>query len=91
MARPRACQSFCQNFSPIGKDKLADAVPIEGSGTLTPISAMSHAFTLAPAPPLAPAVTFTPPIANSATKYSAKNLQQILKTILKARVLAPVS
>ena len=39
MAGPRTCRSFCRNSLPIGKDELAKAALIKGSGTsiLNPI------------------------------------------------------
>ena len=55
MAGPRACHSFCWNFSPAGKDKLAGAAPIKGSDTPTSTFVMLRVPT--PAPATAPAVT----------------------------------
>ena len=49
MAGLCACRSLCQNPSPIGKDELVGAAPIEESGTPTPTPVMSRASTPAPA------------------------------------------
>ena len=73
IARFLTPQSFCWNLSHTGKDEFAIAAPTEGSGTSTPIPAMSHAFTSAPALPLALAVAFALAAANSAAKYSPKD------------------
>ena len=53
MAGPRTRHSPCWNPPPAGENELAGAAPNEGSGTLTPISVVSHA----PTPVLAIAPT----------------------------------
>ena len=81
-----ACYSSCWNPSPASTDELASASPIKRSGTFTPIPIMSCTPTPALAAAFAP--SFTSATTNLAAKYLGKDLQGILKTILKARAPA---
>ena len=87
MIGPCACRSLYWNSSPAGEDELAGTIPIESSDTPTPTLVVSRALIPAPAAALAP--LFASAATNLAAKYLAKDLQGILKTILKARALTP--
>ena len=89
MAGPCACRSPCRNPASAGKNDLAGAVPTEGSGTPTTTPVVSRTPTSAPAAALAPLLTSA--AADSAARYSTKDFQGILKTILEARAPAPQS
>ena len=89
MARPLACHSARQNPPPTGKNKPAGPASTKGSDIYTPVPAMSRAPTpaLASAPvlPLTPA----PADANATVRYLEADLQQIFRTVLEVRPLAP--
>ena len=75
MAGTRACPSFYQNFSLIGKDELAGSAPTKGNSTPTPTSVISRAST--------PVLTTA-----SAVTLSSHNklFMQFMKAYLEAQV-----
>ena len=78
MARPRACQSFCQNSPPAGEDELAGAAPrapTNNSSTSSHTSAMLYVPTSALDPPLAPVKVVA--------KYTNADLQRATKLALE--------
>ena len=86
MAGPRAYYSPCRNLPPTSKNKLAGVVLTKGSGTPTPTHVVSYAPIFAPAAALTP--LFASAAAALAARYLAKDFQEILITILKARAPA---
>ena len=80
MARPSACRGSWQNFPPNGKEKLTGTVLTEGSGTITPTLAGSHAFTST--------FTVTPAITLSSDN---KLFKQFIKAYLKAQIPAQIA
>ena len=79
MAEPRACQSPCRNFLPVGKDEFTGAapraVPTNDSGTLTLTPVVLGAPTPAPVPP--------PALAKLVAKYTDADLQRATKLAIK--------
>lgn len=73
MARPQTCH----NPPPTSKDKLAERAPTKGNGTFIPTSAISYAFTLAPA--WSSALVLHQP-----DRYMDKDLQQATKLALES-------
>ena len=72
-----------------GKDELAGKTPTEGSNCCTPAPAAIRAPTPAAALIIAPLVA-SGSADSSVIRYSEDDLQQILKTVLDSRSLAPV-
>ena len=91
MARTPAPCSPCRNPPPTGKDELAGPAPTERCDTYTPALAVSRAPTPAPAPAPAPPLASAPVDANTTVRYLEADLQRILRTVLEARPLTPVS
>ena len=88
MARSSARCSPRQNPHD-GKDELASGTPTKGSDCRTPAPAALRACTPAVALVVAPLAAFGS-ADSSVVRYSEDDLQQILKTVLDFRSLAPV-
>lgn len=93
MAQLLALQSPCRNFLTTGKDEFAGIAlkitPTNDNGTPSHTLAMSCIFTPAPTPAVVLTIAFILTTIDSVAKYLAKDLQQILKNILEARVFSP--
>lgn len=77
MTSSRTCRSFCRNFLPTGKNKLASGAFTKSRSTNTPIVIIFYLFTLALAPALALAPTFFRGM------YTNINLEKATKWVLK--------
>ena len=88
MARSFACRSPCQNPHD-GKDELAGGIFTEGSDRRTPAPAASRGPTPAIALVVAP-LAASGSADSSMVRYLEDDLQQILRTVLDSRPLAPI-
>ena len=88
MAQSSACCNSRQNPHN-GKDELAGGTPTEGSNRHISVPAATYALTPAAALVVAP-LAASGSVNSSVVRYLEDDLEQILRTVLDSRLLAPV-